>query len=108
MSSQTDKALSEIAAILFDSGIVQQNIKDGSLDFIRLSIEGDESLWSLAIFVHIAGRSFSDFIDDEEDDIICGVIEYIEKNIESYFEAIGFFGNERDNIAVICVVQSPS
>lgn len=100
MTEQVHKALNFIGEKIFDSGIVQKNIQEGFLEKITISISGNEDEWYLNIYIHLKNRESSEFLDDEEDDLFYAIRGEIEDKLEEDFEAIGFFGNEREDIIV--------
>ena len=107
MTKNIDDAVSDITDKIFKSGIIQNNIQEGSLSGLTISILGDEEAWSLDFYLHLEDRSSSEFIDEEsEDDLSWAVQSFIEEQIEEDFEAIGFFADERENINLNIVLRS--
>ena len=47
MTKNIDDAISDITDKIFKSGIIQNNLQDGSLSGLTMSILGDEDSWSL-------------------------------------------------------------
>jgi len=106
MTGNTEDAISDITAKIFESGTLQKSIKDGSLVGLTFSILGDEDAWSLDFYLHFEGRNSAEFINEEEDDLLWGIQELIEEQLEEGFEEIGFFANERENIYLNLVLRS--
>jgi len=106
MTGNTEDTISDITAKIFDSGTLQKNTKDGSLVGLTFSILGDEDAWSLDFYLHFEGRNSAEFIDEEEDDLLWGIQEFIEEQLEEDFQEIGFFADERENIYLNLVLRS--
>ena len=107
MTKNIDDAISDITDKIFKSGVIQNNIQEGSLSGLTISILGDEQAWSLDFYLHLEDRSSAEFIEEEsEDDLSWAIQEFIEEQIEEDFEAIGFFANERENINLNIVLRS--
>ena len=107
MTRNIDDAISDITDKIFKSGVIQNNIQEGSLSGLTISISGDQEAWSLDLYLHLEDRLSAEFIDEEsEDDLSWAIQEFIEEQIEEDFEAIGFFANERENINLNIVLRS--
>ena len=107
MTKNIDDAISDITDKIFKSGVIQNNIQEGSLSGLTISILGDEEAWSLDFYLHLEDRSSSEFIDEEsEDDLSWAVQSFIEEQIEEDFEAIGFFADKRENINLNIILRS--
>ena len=59
MTKNIDDAVSDITDKIFKSGIIQNNIQEGSLSGLTISISGDEEAWSLDFYLHLEDRSSS-------------------------------------------------
>ena len=107
MTKNIDDAISDITDKIFKSGVIQNNIQEGSLSGLTISILGDEEAWSLDVYLHLEDRSSAEYIEEEsEDDLSWAIQEFIEEQIEEDFEEIGFFAGERENINLNIVLRS--